>query len=89
MLIYPATIVLLVGNLFDFGRAKRAIQTGVIIAIVLSVGDFLTGMGFDGNFLSSMTARFPLAEQGMAWLVPALVGAAIAFVFSGMSRKTA
>lgn len=89
MLVYPAIIVLLVGNLFDFGRAKRAIQAGVIIAIVLSVGDFLTGMGFGGNFLSAMTSGFPLAAQGMAWLVPALIGAAIAFVFSGMSRKTA
>jgi branched-subunit amino acid permease len=46
-------------------------------------------MGFGGNILSAITARFPLAEQGMAWLVPALVGAAIAFIFSGMSRKTA
>ena len=89
MLVYPAVIVLLIGNLFDFGRSKTAVQTGIVIAILLSIGDFLTSMGFEGNVLSAMTAHLPLGTQGLGWLIPALAGAVVAFIFTGISKKTA
>ncbi|HRV72175.1 MAG TPA: GerAB/ArcD/ProY family transporter [Thermovirgaceae bacterium] len=87
MLVYPAIIVLLVGNLFDFGKFKPALQAGMVTAIVLSLGDFLSGMGMEGNFFSTMTAKLPLGGQGLGWLVPAVVAAVVALAVSGMSKK--
>lgn len=87
MLVYPAIIVLLVGNLFDFGKFKPALQAGMVTAVVLSIGDFLSGMGMEGNPFSAMTARLPLGGQGLGWLIPAVVAAGVAMVISGMSRK--
>jgi LIVCS family branched-chain amino acid:cation transporter len=87
MLVYPAIIVLLVGNLFDFGKFKPALQAGMVTAIVLSLGDFLSGMGMEGNFFSTMTAKLPMGGQGLGWLVPAVVAAVVALAVSGMSKK--
>ncbi len=87
MLVYPAIIVLLVGNLFDFGKFKPALQAGMVTAVVLSIGDFLSGMGMEGNPFSAMTARLPLGGQGLGWLIPAVVAAGVGMVISGMSRK--
>ncbi len=87
MLVYPAIIVLLVGNLFDFSKFKPALQAGMVTAIVLSLGDFLSGMGMEGNFFSTMTAILPLGGQGLGWLVPAVVAAVVALAVSGMSKK--
>ncbi len=87
MLVYPAIIVLLVGNLFDFGKFKPALQAGMVTGVVLSIGDFLSGMGMEGNPFSAMTARLPLGGQGLGWLIPAVVAAGVGMVISGMSRK--
>jgi len=87
MLVYPAIIVLLVGNLFDFGKFKPALQAGMVTAIVLSIGDFLSGMGMEGNFFSTMTAKLPLGGQGLGWLIPAVVAAVVALAVSSMSKK--
>lgn len=88
MLVYPAIIVLLVGGLFDFGKFKPALQGGIVTAILLSIGDFLAGMGFPGNALSKMTASLPLGAHGLGWLLPSLVVAATVIVFAGMSKKS-
>jgi len=72
MLVYPAIIVLLVGGLFDFGKFKPAMQGGIVTAVLLSIGDFLAGMGFPGNALSKMTASLPLGAQGLGWVLPSL-----------------
>ena len=87
MLVYPAIIVLLVGNLFDFGKFKPALQAGMVTAFVLSIGDFLSGMGMEGNFFSTMTAKLPLGGQGLGWLIPAVVAAVVALAVSSMSKK--
>lgn len=87
MLVYPAIIVLLVGNLFDFSKYKPALQAGMVTAIVLSIGDFLSGMGMANNGLSAFTAKLPLGAQGLGWLVPAVAASVIAMVFAGMSKK--
>jgi LIVCS family branched-chain amino acid:cation transporter len=87
MLVYPAIIVLLVGNLFDFGKFKPALQAGMVTAIVLSIGDFLSGMGMEGNFFSTMTAKLPLGGQGLGWFIPAVVAAVVALAVSSMSKK--
>jgi branched-subunit amino acid permease len=44
-------------------------------------------MGMEGNPFSTMTAKLPLGGQGLGWLVPAVVAAAVALVVSGMSKK--
>lgn len=86
MLVYPAIIVLLVGNLFDFAKFKPALQGGMVTAILLSIGDFLAGMGLPGNALSKMTASLPLGAQGLGWLLPSLVVAAVMMVVAGRNK---
>lgn len=86
MLVYPAIIVLLVGNLFDFAKFKPALQGGIVTAVLLSIGDFLAGMGFPGNALSKLTASLPLGAQGLGWLLPSLVVAVVMMVFAGREK---
>ncbi|HPE91093.1 MAG TPA: branched-chain amino acid transport system II carrier protein, partial [Synergistales bacterium] len=87
MLVYPAIIVLLVGSLFDFSKYKPALQGAIITAVILSIGDFLGGMGMADNPFSAMTAKLPLGGQGLGWLVPALVVGALAMLLPGRSKK--
>jgi len=86
MLVYPAIIVLLVGGLFDFGKFKPAMQGGIVTAVLLSIGDFLAGMGFPGNALSKVTASLPPGAQGLGWLLPSLVVAAVMMVVAGRKK---
>jgi len=86
MLVYPAIIVLLVGGLFDFGKFKPAMQGGIVTAVLLSIGDFLAGMGLPGNALSRMTASLPLGAQGLGWLLPSIAVAAVMMVVAGRRK---
>lgn len=90
MLIYPALVVTLLMSLFsDFGKVKLATQGGVIVAILFSIGDFLSGLGFAGNPFSTLNAAMPLGKQGLAWLVPALAAMAVLQIVSVFVRPKA
>jgi LIVCS family branched-chain amino acid:cation transporter len=83
MLIYPALIVLIVGNLFpNFPRVRAAIAFGVVVALICSVGDFLSALGAAQNPISGLIAALPLGRQGLGWLAPVAVVAAIVQIVS-------
>ncbi|HQG15705.1 MAG TPA: branched-chain amino acid transport system II carrier protein [Rectinema sp.] len=87
MLIYPATVVVIIMSLFsDFSKVKLATQAGVVIAIFFSVGDFLAGLGFPNTPFSTLNAAMPLGKQGLAWLTPS-VAAIVIFQIIVMIRK--
>jgi len=74
MLIYPALIVILVMSLFsNFNKVKFATQIGVITAIIFSIGDFLSSLGFENNPFTKINLLLPLGKQGLAWLVPTVI----------------
>jgi LIVCS family branched-chain amino acid:cation transporter len=74
MLVYPALVVLLLSGLYkNFQNIKVASAAGIIAAILFSIGDFLSGLGFPGNILSVQIARLPLGTVGMGWVIPTIV----------------
>lgn len=90
MLIYPAMVVLLFTSLVrDFGRVKLAARAGIITAIIFSLGDFLSGLGFAGNPFSVLNGAMPLGAQGFAWLVPSLAVMAIFQLIALFTAKKA
>jgi DNA-damage-inducible protein J len=56
-----------------FDSIKVASAAGIIAAILFSIGDFLSGLGFPGNILSVQIARLPLGTVGMGWVIPTIV----------------
>lgn len=74
MLLYPALVVILLSNLLPrFSRVKNAVAAGVVTAMLFSVGDFLAGLGLEGNIFISQVSRLPLGDQGMGWIIPTVV----------------
>jgi LIVCS family branched-chain amino acid:cation transporter len=45
----------------------------VVTAMLFSVGDFLAGLGLEGNIFISQVSRLPLGDQGMGWIIPTVV----------------
>lgn len=74
MLLYPALVVILLSNLLPrFSRVKNAAAAGVVTAMLFSVGDFLSGLGLEGNIFAALVSRIPLGDQGMGWIIPTVV----------------
>jgi len=87
MLIYPALIVMIFMFLVpDFSKVKLATQAGVITAMFFSIGDFLSGLGFENTPFSRLNAAMPLGSQGLAWLLPTIV-AIVLFLFIDIIRR--
>ena len=87
-MIYPAVIVLiLLSFLHSFFHGYRAVYAGGIAgALIISVLDTLTGtFGFDFSWL----VVFPLYDQGIGWLVPAVIGSLLGYVIGKASEKKA
>ncbi len=87
MLIYPSLIVILIMNLFsNFEKVKFATQVGVVVAIIFSLGDFLPGIGFSKNFFTQVNSALPLGKQGLAWLIPTIIGVVAGQIVSKYSK---
>lgn len=88
MLVYPALVVLLLGGLFGrFETVRTAVAAATIVATLCAVGDFLTGLGFAGNIISSLVAKLPLGTQGLGWMVPTLAVFVVVQLISSLSGK--
>lgn len=86
-IIYPMAIVLIVlpfaHNLFKGYRAVY--QFSMLFTSVFSVLDVLGQFGIKLSFLQSI----PLANEGLVWLVPAVVGALLGFVYELVKENLA
>ncbi len=89
MLIYPSIVVLILVSLSRpfFERFRPAIAAAVITAVVFSVGDFLTGLGFPGNPVSSLVAALPLGKQSFGWLLPTVIVMAVALLITAAGGR--
>ncbi len=89
MLIYPSVVVLIIASLsYSFDKFKKVIASGVITALVFSIGDFLTGVGFPGNFVSKNVAMLPLGKINFGWLVPTLAVMLIVYLITNMKKNS-
>jgi len=89
MLIYPSVVVLILVSLSRsfFARFNPAITAAVITALVFAVGDFLRGLGFPNNPVSTIVSKLPLGKQGFGWLVPTAIVMAVALVITLAARR--
>lgn len=86
--IYPVAIVLVFFGLFNkYIPNKGSYKGAVIFTLFISMVDALKMCGLNMNSLSAMIAKLPLASQGFAWLVPAIVGFVIGTITYGSSNK--
>jgi len=81
MLVYPSVIVMILASLsYKLPRFKAVVAAGVVTSIVLSIGDFLSTMGFANNFASNIVSKLPLGTTGFGWLIPTAVVMLIVFI---------
>lgn len=74
MLVYPALLILLVGSLYqNFDKIKKGVAASIIIAVLFSIGYFLTGLGFPENPVSSLVIKLPLGAEGLGWILPSII----------------
>ena len=73
MFIYPITIVLILLNILPKRFASKLVFRAVtIVTLIFSIPDFLQFLVAEGT-LDGIKLWLPLAEESMAWVLPALV----------------
>ncbi|MGM9926718.1 MAG: branched-chain amino acid transport system II carrier protein [Bacillus sp. (in: firmicutes)] len=82
--IYPLAITLIVLSFFDrFFKGYSAVYAGGMIAAgIISLIDVLISTGLNLGSLGTLVSSLPLAAQGIGWLIPAIIGSIVGFVFA-------
>jgi len=86
--IYPPCIALVALSFCkDFWQSQgRIVAPVMLVSLVFGMVDALKGAGL-GDYLPAAAAHLPLSEQGLAWLIPALITLLGAFVVDRMIGK--
>lgn len=84
-IIYPIAIVLVVLSLFNnlFKGYNSVYLYSIILTLSFSVLDLLNQLGLNVSFLS----KLPLYDKGLLWVVPAILGAFIGFLFEIIKKN--
>ncbi|MEC1637703.1 branched-chain amino acid transport system II carrier protein [Schinkia azotoformans] len=85
MMIYPIAITLIILSFLDryFGSARSVYIGGVLGTGIVSILDGFVFAGFAGeNVKQILSSTLPLYSNGVGWVVPALIGVVIGYVFS-------
>ncbi|MER2040008.1 MAG: branched-chain amino acid transport system II carrier protein [Solibacillus sp.] len=87
--IYPIAIVLMVFALFGnlFNHAPSVYGVALIFTGVVALYDGIKQAGFKIEAYDKFLSIFPFYEQGIAWVVPALVGGVIGYIIYLAKRK--
>lgn len=87
--IYPIAIVLMVFALFGnlFNHAPSVYGVALIFTGVVALYDGIKQAGFTIEAYDNFLSIFPFYEQGIAWVVPALVGGIIGYIPHLAKRK--
>lgn len=86
-ILYPVTIILILLNVFGVKHVlvyRAATYTTLVVIILEEVFSKILHVTPITNFL----AKIPMAESGFVWVVPCLIGMAVAFVIAPI-RKAA
>jgi len=86
--IYPPCIALVALSFCkDFWQSQgRIVAPVMLVSLVFGMVDALKGAGLD-DYLPAAAAHLPLSEQGLAWLIPALITLLGAFAVDRMIGK--
>lgn len=87
--IYPIAIVLMIFALFGnlFNHAPSVYGVALIFTGVVALYDGIKQAGFEIAAYDNFLSIFPFYEQGIAWVVPALVGGVIGYILYLVKRK--
>ncbi|RXT02878.1 branched-chain amino acid transport system II carrier protein [Ammoniphilus sp. CFH 90114] len=78
--LYPLAMVLIVLSFFDRWLVKTYVYSGAMIGTgLVSIVDSLQRMVLDISQVVSWYEWLPLYEQGLGWLVPALIGGLLGY----------
>ena len=86
-ILYPVTIILILLNVFGVKHVlvyRAATYTTLVVIILEEVFSKILHV----TPITNLLAKIPMAESGFVWVVPCLVGMAVAFVAAPI-RKTA
>jgi len=91
LFIYPIAIVLMFLVLFDqaFGRDPIVYTLALIATAFVSLYDGIKGAGFKVEWYENIVSTFPLHDQSVGWLVPALVGLVIGWIIHILKKASA
>lgn len=90
MMIYPIAIILILLAFFDryFNSARSVYIGGVLGTGLISILDGFVFAGIAGeNVKQFLTSTLPLYSNGVGWVVPALIGIVIGYVFSFREKQ--
>lgn len=87
--IYPLAIVLMLLVLASkwFNDARPVYITAMIFTAFISIYDGLGAAGIKFKAYTDFVNAIPLAEYGLGWFIPALIGAIIGYIISLIMKK--
>ncbi|MBT2581677.1 branched-chain amino acid transport system II carrier protein [Planococcus sp. ISL-109] len=87
--IYPLAIVLVILSFFDrsFYQKPYVYIIPLVLTGIISIFDALKSSGFEFAAASQLFSYLPFYEQGIGWLMPAVIGTIIGMIIARMSHK--
>lgn len=91
MFIYPITIVLIILNVLPEKLASATVfRIVVLVTFIFSIPDFLEHIPlFKGAYLQNIKTVIPLATDGFAWVLPAILAFSLAVLFKTKTSESA
>ncbi|QKY70539.1 branched-chain amino acid transport system II carrier protein [Lentibacillus sp. CBA3610] len=85
--IYPIAIVLIIMTFLHkwFGGSRRVYQGAILVTGVVALYDGLAAFGLKMPAVTSVMEYLPFFSIGLGWIVPAVVGGLIGYLFRGRS----
>ena len=87
--IYPVAIMLIilamVNSVINGSRAVYSLT--ILFTATISILDALGQVGLQFGFVSTLLKKLPLYEQGLGWVIPALLGLVIGGLYEFISSK--
>ncbi|MDX5476107.1 MAG: branched-chain amino acid transport system II carrier protein [Bacillaceae bacterium] len=87
IMIYPLAIVLIVLSFVKMDNPSSVYSFALLFTGIISVVDGLAIADINITFLQNIFSNLPLYAEGVGWLVPAIVGALIGFIFGKIKSK--
>ncbi|MEZ0482362.1 branched-chain amino acid transport system II carrier protein [Planococcus sp. SSTMD024] len=87
--IYPLAIVLVILSFFDhsFYQKSYVYIIPLVLTGIVSVVDALKSSGFEFPAITQIFSYLPLYQQGIGWLVPAIIGTLVGITIARTQHK--
>ena len=88
--IYPLAITLIVLSFFDkYFKGYSSVYVGGMLSVgIISFFESLVNAGLNLGPINTFIRELPLFNQGIGWIVPALLGSLIGFTFAYLYSKS-